>query len=44
MLHLCVKVVYDYFIDKINSKTGKQLLNKIAKDMASNVIKALYRG
>jgi hypothetical protein len=44
MLHLCVKAVYDYFIDKTYSKTGKQLFNKLANNMASNAIQALYQG
>jgi hypothetical protein len=45
ILHLCVKAVYDYFMDKkTDSKTRKQVFEEIAKDMASNVIKALYRG
>jgi hypothetical protein len=30
MLHLRVKAVYDYFMDKTDSKTRKQLFNKIA--------------
>jgi hypothetical protein len=39
------QAVCDYFVDKkTNSKAGKQLFSKVAKDMASNVIKALYRG
>jgi hypothetical protein len=44
MLHLRVKAVSDYFMDKTDYKTGKQLFNKISKDMASNVIEALYQG
>ena len=35
MLHLRVKAVYDYFMNKTDSKTGKPLFNKIAKDIAS---------
>jgi hypothetical protein len=44
MLHLCMKATYNYFIDKTDSKTVKQPCNKIAKDIASNVIKTLYPG
>jgi hypothetical protein len=36
--------MYDYFVDKTNSKTGKQLFSKVAKDMPSNMIKVLYLG
>jgi hypothetical protein len=43
MLYSRVKAVYDYFENKTDSKTGKPLFNKIARDMASNVLAALYR-
>jgi hypothetical protein len=39
-----VKAVYNYFKNKTDSKTGKPFFNKIARDMASNVLAALYRG
>ena len=44
MLHLRVKAVCDYFMDKTDSKTGKPMFNKMANDMASNVIAALCQG
>jgi hypothetical protein len=44
MLHLCVNAAYDSFIDQTTSKTGKQIFNKIAEHIASNMIKALYQG
>jgi hypothetical protein len=39
-----VKAVYDYFVDKTDSKTGKHPFNKITDDMASSMIQALYQG
>jgi hypothetical protein len=44
MLHLRVKAVCNYFMNETDSRTGKALFNKVAKDMASNVIAALCRG
>jgi hypothetical protein len=44
MPHLRVKAVCNYFMNGTDSKTGKALFNKVAKDMASNVIAALCRG